>query len=231
MPTPSKPELNTAEVQREWKARVVAEYHSAAFTAELLHKMLQIGAPYDLLYQAHRITKDEMIHAERSFSLYESVGGEESAVTLREDTLTMPRYEARAFDQVACVAMHSFCLGETLAVPLFRAMARKTTKHRAKLLIQRIVKDESTHREFGWALLDYLCEVDANRVRALAATHLPGFIAEFKTGYGTVPDIPEEVGPAEEAYGLMPRTRYASVFDETMRQVILPRFLKRSISL
>jgi hypothetical protein len=219
------------EVQREWRARVVAEYHSAAFTAELLHNLLQLGAPYDLLYTAHRIVKDEMIHAERSFALYTLFGGEESAIALREETLVLPRYAAAVFDQVSCVAMHSFCLGETFAVPLFRAMSRGTTHPRAKLLLRRILTDESTHREFGWDLLDFLCETKAERVRELALEHVPRFLDEFAQGYGTLYEGEERVREAERAYGLMPRAEYVAVFRETVEQVILPRFAKRGIDL
>lgn len=224
------PAIHWEEIRREWRARVSAEYHSAAFTAELLHVLIRLGAPYDLLETAHRIVKDELVHAERSFAMLRAAGGEDQQIALRAESLCLPRYSALPFEQAACVAMSIFCLGETFAVPLFRAMARRTTHPRAAAALRRILKDESVHREFGWQLLDHLLEVDAARVRALAEQHLPTFLAEYELGYGVPLDAPEVVTAREEPYGLMPRARYVSTFEEALRQVVIPRFTKRGIA-
>lgn len=224
------PAINWEEIRREWRARVVAEYHSSAFTAELLHVLIRIGAPYDLLLTAHRIVKDELIHSERSFGVLRAVGGEDSLVTLTEETLKLPLYSEHLFEQATCVALQTFCLGETFAVPLFRAMYRKTTHPQAQNTLRRILKDESVHREFGWQLLDYLLTRDEARVKAIAGRFLVGFLAEYERGYGLVPEGSEEhVGEKERAFGLMPRAEYASVFQETLSRVIFPRFTRRQI--
>jgi hypothetical protein len=209
MSRPKKdPNLNWAELQREWKARVVAEYHSAAFTAELVHLLIRIGAPYDLLYIAHRIIKDELIHAERSFTMFQALGGQEQLVELRDETLRLPVYSADTFAQVTCTALQFFCLGET----------------------KRIVKDESVHREFGWSLLDYLLERDSETTKEIARAHLGAFLRQYQQGYGTDhAALPERVSPKEEPFGVMPRARYVKVFEEALHQVILPRFAKRGI--
>jgi rubrerythrin len=231
MPRPKKdPNLNWAELQREWKARVVAEYHSAAFTAELVHLLIRIGAPYDLLYIAHRIIKDELIHAERSFTMFQALGGQEQLVELRDETLRLPVYSADTFAQVTCTTLQFFCLGETFAVPLFREMARRTKHHKATQVLKRILKDESVHREFGWSLLDYLVEQDSETTKEIARAHLGAFLRQYQQGYGTDhAALPERVGPKEEPFGVMPRARYVKVFEEALHQVILPRFAKRGI--
>jgi hypothetical protein len=224
------PNLNWEELQREWKARIVAEYHSAAFTAELVHLLIRIGAPYDLLYTAHRIIKDELVHAERSFGMFQLLGGKEQLVELRDETLRLPVYSADTFTQVACTALQFFCLGESFAVPLFREMARKTKHHKATLVLKRILRDESVHREFGWSLLDYLLERDEATTKEIAKKQLGAFLRQYQRGYGTnSPEYPERVSAKEEPYGLMPRARYVKVFEEALHQVILPRFAKRGI--
>ena len=48
-----------ARVQRTWRLRTVAEYTSAARTAELLHWLLAVGASPDTLGVCHRIVGDE----------------------------------------------------------------------------------------------------------------------------------------------------------------------------
>jgi hypothetical protein len=223
-------ELNRAELQREWKARIVAEYHSAAFTAELTHLLIRIGAPYDLLYTAHRIIKDELVHAEKSFSMFQAVGGQEQLVELRDDTLRLPVYSEDTFTQVTCTCLQLFCLGETFAVPLFREMNRRTKYYKAVFVLKRILRDESVHREFGWSLLDHLLERDAEKTKEIAKQHLGSFLRQYQSGYGRDNElVPERVGANEEPYGLMPRARYVKVFDETLQQVIFPRFAKRGI--
>ena len=56
--------------------------------------------------------------------------------------------------------LHAFCLGETFAVPLFAAMRPATTQPTAAAALQRILRDEATHRAFGWDTLDALLELD-----------------------------------------------------------------------
>jgi hypothetical protein len=224
------PTVNWSELQREWKARIVAEYHSAAFTAELVYLLIRLGAPYELLYTAHRIIKDELVHAERSFTMFQALGGQEQLVELRDETLRLPVYSSDTFTQVTCTALQLFCLGETFAVPLFREMARRTKHHKATLVLRRILKDESVHREFGWSLLDYLLARDREATQEIASAHVGDFLRQYQQGYGTDnAALPESVGPKEEGYGLMPRSSYVKVFNEALHQVILPRFAKRGI--
>jgi hypothetical protein len=220
-----------AEVCREWQARVTAEYHSASFTTELLQLLILLGAPYALLHQAHRIVRDELDHAERSFEVFGKVGGEQSQVVMREDTLRSPQYEPSTFGQAFCINLSCFCIGETMAVPLFREMVRRSSDRRVVGLLHRIVEDESRHREFGWELLDWFLEVAPVPSMQLLEKHAALLLHRYREGYGdgVVLAGTELVGAAEEALGLLPRRVYAAVVRETVEQVVLPRFARRGL--
>ena len=50
-----------------------------------------------------------------------------------------------------------FCLGETVAVPLFSHLRERCTESLPRAALDRILRDEVRHRDFGWDLLDWLC--------------------------------------------------------------------------
>ncbi|MEZ4237604.1 MAG: hypothetical protein R3F59_15940 [Myxococcota bacterium] len=59
--------------------------------------------------------------------------------------------------------MRDFCLGETPAVPLFRAMQARAAHPAVAPVLRRILADEAVHRAFGWEALDWLLEAQGRR--------------------------------------------------------------------
>ena len=80
--------------------------------------------------------------------------------TLLECELTIGSGAGR--DGLVDAVVASFCLGETFAVPLFNAMREHTTFPLAKRVLERVLRDEAIHRQFGWDALDALLEIDAD---------------------------------------------------------------------
>jgi len=118
----ASPAPASEHVRAEWLARVQAEYTSAAVTQHLGLWLIQIAASPDLVKAALRIVGDEMAHARLSHATYTRAGGQSAPALVRE-RLGLHRNEKAALEaDVARVALRVFCLGETVAVPLFRRL-------------------------------------------------------------------------------------------------------------
>ncbi len=98
----------------------------------------------------------------------------------------------------------------------------------ARAALDRILRDEAVHRQFGWDLLDALLAVDADGVRAYVERRLPTWLAGFERAYH--PDHPgEELGPEERAAGLIPLSTYRAAYVEAIDTDIRPRLARRGI--
>ena len=211
----------------EWRRRVQAEYRSAALTAQLLHRCIQLGLSDDLLATAQRIIADELDHARISAAVAVALGGSDEPVALSPADLCSPDRPEGPLADLVERTLQGFCLGETFAVPLFSRM-RAGAESPAREALDRILRDEAIHRQFGWDLLDTLLQIDELSVRAFAAQRLPELLSRFQIGYQ--PDAPTvPLSPAEVAAGLIPLDAYRSAFEETMAEDIVPRFARRGI--
>src|SRR5262249_30992454 len=157
----------------EWLRRVEAEYRSAAVTQHLTLWLIQIGASPDLLRAGLRIVRDELAHAEMSHRAYRAAGGEGGPELARE-SLELPRTSAQTRgdgeaapleDDVTRVCVDVFCLGETVAVRLFKELRQRSEVPAARRVLDRVLRDEVRHRDFGWALLGWLLESPAHGAR------------------------------------------------------------------
>jgi len=69
-------------------------------------------------------------------------------------------------------------------VPLFGHLRAPCTEPVARAALDRILRDEVRHRDFGWDLLDWLVTVIDGAVE-LVRTELPDMLAELHHSYGT----------------------------------------------
>lgn len=222
----------SARVRDEWSRRVEAEYRSAAITQHFVLWLMQLGAPPSLLSDGLRVVKDELAHARLSHAVFRAAGGELVA-PIDRSVLELPRVETHLELDVLRVTLESYCLGETVAVRLFAAMRDGATEPSAKRALDRILRDEVRHRDFGFDTLDVLLEADAGgELRARASAMLPTMIANVREAYagGDVGD--EKALPkADRAFGLIPGALYVKAVEATVRKDYVPRFAKRGISL
>lgn len=219
----------TDRVRAEWLARVEAEYRSAAQTQELTLWLTQIGASPDLLHAGLRVAGDEVDHADLSFEAYLAAGGD-GGPTLARETLGLVRSAGEPLEvDVLRTCLDGYCLGETVAVPLFQRLREGCTVPVARKVLDRVLADEVRHRDFGWATLGFLLELPlADTLRATATRELPSFFARLRRTYGANPgagDIPA----AERAWGLMSPAVYAEVLERTVERDWIRRFGEHGI--
>lgn len=233
----SKAALPDEAVRREWLRRTQAEYRSSAITAQVSLWLLQLGAPPQLIRQALRITNDELKHAELSYRVYVVAGGTEAAPLARE-ALGVAASAAGLEHDLTHVATQVFCLGETAAVRLFHRLRVHCSVPSARVALDRILRDEVRHRDFGWALLDWLLTLPASAaLRAQVERALPAMLAGLIRSYGGVAGETEDheatarFAPAMRAWGLMPHAEYRQAVALCLKRDLQPRFAKLDIQM
>lgn len=223
----------TPRVQGEWRERIAAEYTSAAITQHLVLWLIQAGAPPDLIDAGLAIVADELVHSRMSHEVYVAAGGSEPPA-LDRDRLGLARTDPRLELDILRVAVRVFCLGETVAVPLFSHLRATCVEPVAKAALDRILRDEVRHRDFGWDLLDWLLFLDESLAEVVAAA-LPSMFAELEHVYGNANEaIAEDDGQMtdeERRWGLAPPRDYAQILARTFDRDYRPRFDARGITM
>ena len=225
----------THRVREEWRARIAAEYTSAAITQQVVLWLIQAGAPPDLIEAGLAIVADELVHSRLSHEVYALAGGSEMPA-IHRDQLGLARTSDIIELDILRSAVRVFCLGETVAVPLFKHLRERCTEPAARAALDRILRDEVRHRDFGWDLLDWLCEsAIGDQVPQLVSQLLPAMFSELEHSYGTdnptVATDDGEMTDAERAWGLAPPREYAAILRQTIEKDYRPRFAARSIAL
>ena len=136
-------------------------------------------------------------------------------------------------DDVTRVCLDVFCLGETVAVRLFKELRQACDVPAARRVLDRVLRDEVRHRDFGWALLGWLLESPAlgERLRRLVAAELPASIARIRgdvragrRGAGRGPSRRDDA-----RWGLMAPARYGELLRMTFDRDYVPRFARLGI--
>lgn len=220
-------------VREEWARRVEAEYRSAAITQHLTLWLIQIAASPDLIHEGLRIVADELAHAELSHVTFAAAGGEAIAPITRESLALALRGSEPLEAAVARYGVEVFCLGETVAVPLFKVLREACVVPSARAALDRVLKDEVRHRDFGWSLLEHLVELPCEPlVRELVARELPGMFTRIRRSYAPVGgEDKTEIPSDDRAWGLMPIARYGAILERTLERDYRPRFARLGFSI
>ncbi len=219
-------------VRAEWARRVEAEYRSAAITQHLTLWLIQIGVSPDLIHDGIRIVTDELAHAELSHVTFVAAGGHGMQPIPRESLMLRQRPDEALEAAVARYGVEIFCLGETVAVPLFKVLREACVVPTARAALDRVLKDEVRHRDFGWTLLEHLLSLGAAPlVRQVVDAELAGMLARLRRNYAPVGgEERSEISAEDRAWGLMPIARYGEILEHTLERDYRPRFARLGIA-
>jgi hypothetical protein len=215
-------------VRTEWRNRIEAEYRSATIVHHLTLWLMQLAAPPELVRAGLRIAADELRHAELSHRCFIAAGGVGGPLLPRE-TLGLTRRTSDVLElDVARVVVEMFCLGETVAVPLFKLLRDGATIAPARKALDRILVDEVRHRDFGWVGLEWLLTLpEALPIRALIHTELPRYFAQVRRNYASATNA--EITDEERSWGLMAPATYKQAAERTLTRDWVPRFARFEI--
>lgn len=223
----------TPRVRGEWRARIAAEYTSATITQSLGLWLMQVGAPPDLIDAAVVIVQDELVHSRMSHEVYVAAAGTDPPVLDRARLGLVAAHPSLEADVLA-VGVQTFCLNETIAVPLFRRLRERCTVASARAALDRILVDEVRHRDFGWDLLDWMCQIDPQTPEKVSSM-LPAMLELLTASYGgdnaVIARDDGSMTDDERAWGLAPPREYAEILARTIEKEYVPRFAARGIVL
>ncbi|MGI8809964.1 MAG: ferritin-like domain-containing protein [Acidimicrobiales bacterium] len=226
----SRPPAGAQRVVEEWSRRTQAEYASAAIAHEVTLWLIQLGAPPDLIRDGLRVVGDELTHSELSAAVAGAAGGVERPVTINASDVAGFGGGA-SVNGLGALVLRFFCIGETVAVPLFRMLRSGCTVPVARQALDRVLRDEAAHRQFGWDVLDWLLTTSGEPVRlhlepllAPALDDVTRAYASSPTGHGS-----DALEPDVAKWGLAPPSAYAATVLEAVRRELLPRFAERDL--
>jgi hypothetical protein len=217
-------------VRSEWRRRAEVEYRSAAYAQAATTWLLLVGAPPVLIRAGLRIVADEIAHSELSYRVHRAAGGDEPPQVTRE-SMALPRAANEPLENdLTRVIAEVFCLGETIAVPLFHRLQRRCSVPVARRALDRVLRDEVRHRDFGWTVLEWLFALPTGAaLRAQVDGELGAAFQRLRLAYTPRKGARDAFHESDRAWGLMSLSEYADALDATLSKMWVPRFRQLGI--
>jgi len=208
-----------------WQARLLDEYRSQVAFTDLLGQLTELGFSFDVLGTAVRVVRDEARHVELCRRMIHSLGGDD--LIPGEPSYVNPDKTLAPMTRVLQTTVGFLCIGETISLKLILAVRQQTVDPLARRLITCLASDESVHSSFGWELLGLVTPLLSNDERTWINEILYPFFKAVqdvvRTSAGTDTAEPLSAAPPNP-FGYLSAKERMSVFDETMRCDVIPRF-------
>ena len=219
--------MASSYVQDVWRDRVIAEYHSAAISAELLHWLIQTGVSPDTIDLCHRIVKEELQHAEICRDIYLYAGGSMDQIPISHHNLSYTEELGQPSPlRALSMCTRVFCCGETVAVPLFKELLRRATHPKPVAVLKQILADEAGHQYFGWDLLDELLTLMGPPAHRWIKQRIPSYIEDVRQLYYS--EI-QYCSSEDQQWGLMPAGMYSQIAQTCLDDTVQSRFVHRGL--
>jgi hypothetical protein len=165
-----------------WANAGAAEHASVAAFSRLALQLMALGAPNELVRDAHRAALDEISHAELCWRLARTLGGPQ--VSAGPFPFRAPVALDVQLAEFAAATAREGCLEETLGAHLAAVAATLAPDGDVRAALRAIAAEEATHavlsfRVVAWALRVGGPEVDAAVRAALTGARLPLDLAEL----------------------------------------------------
>ncbi len=211
---------------RSWARAGEFEHASIGAFVDLAADLRVHGAPGALVARCEAAAADERDHTARCFALASRYAGRE--VRPGVDAPAPTRRQAPPIAVLATEALRDGVVNEGAAAVLAAEQLRACTDPAAAEALAVIARDEATHAELGWSILEWCLDAGGAEVAAAVASTLQGLDRP------TVPAAPAGVDPEVAAsHGRAVPASVARRFDELVadtRRRARNRQLSASIS-
>ncbi len=165
-------------------ADAVGEHASIASFSRFSLELLALGAPADLVADAHRAALNEVRHARITFGLASAfLGSPLEPGPLACEALPL-RTNLAAFARALALEA---CVGETLAALVAAARAEAATDRRVAGALASIAEDEARHAELAWRTMAWVLGVGDAEVTRVAFAALAEGAAQALAARGSAP--------------------------------------------
>lgn len=187
------------------------EHASVASFARFSLQLMALGAPAELLRDAHRAALDEIEHARTSYALAAMFG--KTSVGPDKLPVAIAPIDASVSVFVKALVLEG-CVGETLGAAEGRAAARCVMLREMRQALSTIADDEERHATLAWRTLKWSIETFGDSARDAAAA---GFGEAIKL-YSAVPVVPAAV----ESLGILSGKDLGTLRREVLSFVVAP---------
>ena len=207
------PDLRAA-LAAEWTRDALFEHASVASFGRFALELLAVGAPAELLEEAHRAALDEVRHARLCFALASAYAGEPVAPG------AFPfGGAAEVVADLASIAARTAkegCIGETIAAVIAAEQCMKAEDPAVAEVLAGIAADEARHAELAWRTVAWAIRVGGERVRAAVEEVFAGL------GHGAVLDADGAGDPRFARHGRLAGAALAEATARALEEVVGP---------
>ncbi|MCB9780703.1 MAG: ferritin-like domain-containing protein [Alphaproteobacteria bacterium] len=170
-----------------WSRVAAMEHGSVASFARFTLQLMALGAPPELLAEAHAAGIDEIRHAQLAYGLATRFGG----VPVGPGPLSLDGVDVRTDRaDVVRALVEEACVGETLGVAEAHAALQACRDEGVAAVLAEIVADEQRHATLAWKTLRWLLAEDP-ALAAVAREAADRALARLTRGGDPAPGLPE----------------------------------------
>jgi hypothetical protein len=187
------------------------EHASVASFARFSLQLLALGAPADLLRDAHQAALDEVEHARTSYALANLFGKTNLGPDKLPGAVATLNVNLESFVRAL---VFEGCVGETLGAAEGKEAARYAVWPELSEVLAKIAADEERHAILAWRSLQWAIDVHGEAARDTAAHAL----ADAMTFYSENPAVTQEV----EAVGVLAAASLGALRRDVISTVVVP---------
>lgn len=206
------PEALRARLAEHHAAVAAMEHASVASFARFSLQLLALGAPAELVAEAHRAALDEIEHARLAYGIASRFAGRALGPSILPEA-TAPL--SADMVQIVEALVEEGCVGETLGAAEGMELERRAADRGLAGALARIAEDEERHAQLAWRALKWLLEVGGEEARGAARRAF----ARAVERYG---QDPAEVPVVREDLGMLSARTLGKLRREVIAEVVLP---------
>jgi hypothetical protein len=210
--------------RRSWTGVALNEYRAVAYFTHVLHALVEVRAPLDLLGMTSDFLADECAHVELASRLAMDLGG---AVQQEVD---LERFAPGAvgktpLERANDIILRVSCISEAFAGGTATVSLASTTHELPRAVYESILRDEAHHRRLGGLYFEWsLSRIDDAELARLGRT-LHAVLGDYRPFWRkALHEAPVARAPYEDelrALGWLPPARFAEVAREVVTRDIL----------
>jgi hypothetical protein len=213
-------EPTRAALEALWLHDAQKEHASVPAFSRVSWMLAAAGAPAELMEWAHRAALEEIAHTRLCFALAAGYGGRSFTVEPMPDLLLGGLdLRGNALEVLARESLSDGCQLEDFNADVAAECARVCEEPVTRRVLEQIAREERTHAEFSWAVLEWLLTVDERVVRAAladASRALDAYPRPTAVSWDKRALVARADSAAMLKHGRLPDARWGEIWDERL---------------